>query len=73
MPDITLCMNKNCPLKKRCGRFMGEPDNLWQSFANFQPFTFFQYSTTGGPDVPKTECDYFWDIKEYPYKLKKGE
>ena len=64
MPDITLCMNENCPIRKRCGRFMGEPDNLWQSFANYQPNT----QVSG-----EIECDYYWDIKEYPYKIKEQQ
>ena len=63
MPDITLCANDKCPLRKRCGRFMGEPDPLWQSFAKFEP----KINT----EWDKLECFYFWDLKDYPYKLKK--
>lgn len=25
MPDITLCMNENCPIRQHCGRFIGKP------------------------------------------------
>ena len=66
MPDITLCANEKCPLRTRCGRFMGEPDNSWQSFAKFEP----QNKPFGGYGDKVLECDYYWDIKEYPYKIK---
>ena len=66
MPDITLCMNINCPIKKHCGRFMGKPDPQYQSFANFQPSIL-----PDGCFPINVECDYFWDIRDYPYELKK--
>ena len=47
MPDITLCANKNCPLKDKCYRFTATPDPLWQSYADFEPV--------------KGKCDHFWD------------
>jgi hypothetical protein len=34
MPDITMCTNEECPLKKSCYRFMGIPSQ-WQSFSHF--------------------------------------
>lgn len=35
MPDITMCANKSCPLKKKCYRFVAEPDKGYQSYALF--------------------------------------
>lgn len=66
MPDITLCLNVKCPLRNRCGRFLGKPDDMWQSFANFQP----KEKPFGGYGDRVLDCDYFWDVKDYPYKLK---
>ncbi len=48
MPDITLCMNQECPKKESCYRFMAIPDVL-QSYASFP----------GGED-----CDHFMPIEE---------
>ena len=34
MPDITMCLNEECPRKTECYRYMAEP-NGWQSYAAF--------------------------------------
>ena len=34
--DITLCVNRECPLKDRCLRFRAMPDNH-QHYARFEP------------------------------------
>lgn len=34
MPDITMCMKKDCPLKMGCYRATAKP-NKWQSYASF--------------------------------------
>lgn len=47
MPDITMCANKNCPLKDKCYRFTATPDPLWQSYADFKPVN--------------GKCEDFWD------------
>lgn len=47
MPDISMCLNKNCPLRMKCYRYTAIPDD-WQSFCGFAP------DQTG-------KCDYFWD------------
>lgn len=37
MPDISLCVNDNCPLRQDCLRFNADPDSLWQSYGDFEP------------------------------------
>jgi len=37
MPDITLCRNKDCPLKDICYRYRAVPDPVWQSYFDPQP------------------------------------
>ena len=34
MPNITMCMSKNCPKKNECYRSMAKPDK-YQSYADF--------------------------------------
>lgn len=35
MPDITMCVNTKCPVKKICYRYRAIPDE-YQSYANFK-------------------------------------
>jgi hypothetical protein len=37
MPDITLCVNKECPLAPTCYRHNCTPDPIHQSYARFEP------------------------------------
>lgn len=37
MPDISMCLNEECPLKDRCYRFTATPNEDWQSYAEFAP------------------------------------
>ena len=55
MPDISLCSNVKCPLKYRCGRYLGVPSSNWQTYSGFQPIA--------------NKCDGFWDVQDYPYNL----
>lgn len=32
-----MCVNENCPLKEICRRYMGTPNEHYQSYADFQP------------------------------------
>jgi len=36
MPDITMCRNNKCSMKKECYRFIAEPDII-QSYSFFTP------------------------------------
>ena len=35
MPDITMCVGTGCPLRETCYRYMAEPNEYRQSFADF--------------------------------------
>ena len=35
MPDIALCKNEKCKLKKSCYRFIATPDEYWQTYCDF--------------------------------------
>lgn len=35
MPDITMCLSKNCPEKENCYRARAKPDR-WQSYSDFE-------------------------------------
>lgn len=37
MPDITMCVNKDCPLRMKCYRFTAVPTPYWQSYTDFKP------------------------------------
>lgn len=37
MPDITMCINKECPLRMKCYRFTAVPTLDWQSYAEYKP------------------------------------
>jgi hypothetical protein len=49
MPDLSMCLNKGCPLKYKCYRFMANPDQ-WQSY------TLFSFDRKG--------CEYFLKIEK---------
>lgn len=36
MPDITMCVNDDCPSKFECYRYMAVPSELRQSYAAFE-------------------------------------
>jgi hypothetical protein len=37
MPDLTMCLNKECPLADNCLRFCAPPDRLAQYYSDFAP------------------------------------
>lgn len=47
MPDITMCANKKCPLKKTCYRYTATPSKFMQSYAGFEY------------DKDTKSCDYY--------------
>ena len=61
MPDISMCANKECPLKEQCYRWTAKASD-WQSYADFK----FEVLPDG-----KIECDSFWDNSEYKKWEKK--
>jgi len=54
MPDISCCINEECPLRSKCYRATAKWDD-YQSVARFQ------YQEYEG----KVMCDWFWDNKGY--------
>jgi len=48
MPDMTLCDNKDCPLKDSCYRSLAEPDKKYQSYASFE--------------YEKNRCEYYINV-----------
>ena len=49
MPDISMCANFNCPLRKNCYRYRAIPSDGYQAYADFTP--------------NGKECDGFWSAK----------
>lgn len=49
MPDITMCANKQCPLREKCYRAMAVPNEYWQAWS------WFESSVVEG----KVECEMF--------------
>lgn len=51
MADITMCMNKECPLCKQCHRATAKSSGGNQAWANFGSFV-----------LPSGEigCEYYW-------------
>lgn len=50
MPDIAMCINKECKSSKKCYRFIAKPNKYVQSYADFKP------------EKDKKKCDYFMKI-----------
>jgi hypothetical protein len=55
MVDISMCLNKSCPMKGRCVRYRAVPNKHRQSYSGF--------IFDGG-------CPDFIDVKDSPYKLR---
>lgn len=36
MPDITMCISRECPERKNCYRSTAKPDEYGQSWSNFE-------------------------------------
>ena len=37
MPDISMCMNHECPVHRSCYRYTATPNDYWQAYADFKP------------------------------------
>ena len=51
MPDISMCLNKKCPVKEQCYRFTAKS-------SDYQSYSSFEVTSNKG-------CKYFWDNSEY--------
>jgi len=49
VPDVTLCLEHNCPRREQCYRYTAKPDDRWQSYFTEKPCG--DYMT----------CEEFWD------------
>ena len=57
MPDITMCVNKTCPVRGKCYRYMAIP-----SSHNRQSYAMFKPDDTG-------ECEAFWTKPRVKYTI----
>lgn len=60
MPDISMCKNEECRLRKYCYRYIVEPDEMLQAYGSFE-----------SKEEVKQEgltvtCDYFWLFPQNP-------
>ena len=46
MPDITMCVGTNCPVKQKCHRFNAKPSYHQMYFID--------------PPLKDGKCDYYW-------------
>lgn len=53
MPDITMCLNKECTKKETCYRFIAKP-SPWQSYCMFE------FEIIKG----ETYCDFYWPLHQ---------
>ena len=52
MPDISMCVGGNCPMKETCYRYKAKPSD-YQSYFTETPFEMVE---------GKIECKYYWEI-----------
>jgi hypothetical protein len=52
MPDMSMCVGNNCPLKETCYRYKAEK-GFMQSFFLEPPY-----------DSEKEKCDFYWPSKQ---------
>ena len=51
MPDISMCLNKSCPARKSCFRYIAKPNDFKQSYSHFEQVD--------------GECAHFWDASKH--------
>lgn len=56
-PDISMCRNVDCPLRKKCYRFTASPNEYWQTISDFK--------------YVNGSCDSFIDNKKFKVKSKR--
>lgn len=59
MPDITMCTNAKCPIRRSCYRYVAPPTPDWQSYALFKQYT--------NPAV--LTCDYYIPANDYKERV----
>ena len=53
MADITMCRDKDCPIKSKCWRYLAPANEYAQSIFAESPF-----------DYEKLNCEHFWRTLE---------
>lgn len=54
MPDISMCANYTCPLRKKCYRYRAFPTAGYQTYADFVPVR---------DEANGFACEAFWEAK----------
>ena len=62
MPDITMCMNKECQLRKQCYRATAKSSGDNQAWADFGSFVLLS---------GEIGCEYFWPTANRVTKTQK--
>ena len=52
MPDITMCVSQECPIRNECFRATAKPDSKYQSYADF-------YLEASMRDDLFVDCSYY--------------
>ena len=63
MPDITMCLNSECPAREVCYRYRAIPKDYRQSFCDFKPINL----------GVACRCYDFWDLREYNFPVESLE
>jgi len=56
MPDISMCANEECPLKKGCYRYTATPNPYRQAYGSFK----FNPARVKMDQDPHAICEHFW-------------
>ena len=60
MPDISMCINSDCPSHNDCYRFKAKPSEFWQSYDSYKPLE------------GESKCDKFVEINNKTKKNNYG-
>lgn len=53
MPDISMCCNRDCPLRAPCYRYRAVPNPDWQAYTRFEP---------KGVSPDRVDCEWFASV-----------
>lgn len=63
MPDISMCKNETCPLRKTCYRFMAKPSPWRQAYGEFK---------WSEDNEGKVTCDNYWPVYRVNPEVEDG-
>ena len=63
MPDISMCDNTKCPVRKWCYRYRAISNYPWQSYCHYEPKSYENIGTC------TDQCEHFWSIKGYEHRI----